>query len=95
MAEMDVEKVARDRYRLRFRGNLMHVNAQALLELLTWLQAHEQELINEKLDAMVHEALREDQHEQQPEMRYCQHCGQFHPIAAAEFYCPLDPNRVE
>ena len=65
MAELEVEHVARDRYRLRFRGSLMHVNAQALLELLTWLQAHEQELINEKLDAMVHEALREDRRDRE------------------------------
>ncbi len=27
------------------------------------------------------------------EMYYCEHCGQMHPIAGKEYYCPLDPNK--
>ena len=92
---MEVEKVAQDRYRLRFRGQVMTVDAQGLLTLLSWLQAHEQRLTDEHADAMVLEALEEDRRAQQPEMRYCQYCGQYHPIVAGEWYCPLDPKRIE
>ena len=71
------------------------LTAQDLLDLLTWLAAHEQRLTDEVHDAMVHEALDQEREAQSPEMRYCQYCGQYHPIAAGEWYCPLDPKRVE
>ncbi len=93
---MEVEKIAANRYRLRFRGQReLTVDAQGLLDLLTWLRSHEQRLTDERADAMVHEALDQEREVQSPEMRYCQYCGQFHPIAAGEWYCPLDPKRIE
>ncbi len=54
---MEVEKIAANRYRLRFRGQVLTVDARGLLDILDWLQAHEQRLTDEMHDAMVHEAL--------------------------------------
>jgi hypothetical protein len=31
--------------------------------------------------------------ETEPSMYHCKYCGNYHMVAAKEYYCPLDPNR--
>jgi hypothetical protein len=38
--EIEIEPIAQDRWRIRFRGNLMHVDSQALLDLARWIEVH-------------------------------------------------------
>lgn len=55
--EIEVEKIADDRYRLRFRGNLMHVDSQALLDIATWVKAHRRELLAPQEEELVQKLL--------------------------------------
>ena len=37
---IEVEHVAQDRWRIRFRGHLLHVDAQALIDLADWIEVN-------------------------------------------------------
>lgn len=41
---IEVEKIADDRYRLRFHGQVMTLDSQALVDIASWIGLHEEEL---------------------------------------------------
>jgi hypothetical protein len=47
----------------------------------------------EALYSFLFHALPIEELSEQPEMYLCPHCGQYHPIATKDYYCPLDPNK--
>jgi hypothetical protein len=53
MAELEVERIAQDRYRLRFRGQLMTVDAQALLDIMDWALRYAKQLEEEALPPRI------------------------------------------
>ena len=52
----EIEKIATNRYRLRFRGQVMTVDAQALRELMDWCSLYVHELEDEAKAALREEA---------------------------------------
>ncbi len=52
---MEIERIATDRYRLRFRGQIMTVDAQALRDLTDWGLLHMRELEAEARQAQEHQ----------------------------------------
>lgn len=53
----EINKVDANRYRIKSDGGIIWLSAREMLDILAWLQAHEQRLTDEMYDAMVHEAL--------------------------------------
>lgn len=53
---IDIEKIAADRYRLRFRGQVMTVDAAALHQAADWCLLHFRELESEAKAALREEA---------------------------------------
>jgi hypothetical protein len=47
MAELEIEKIAQDRYRLRAHGQIITLSAQDLLDTMDWCLLHAKELEKE------------------------------------------------
>ncbi len=48
--------------------------------------------VNAAKMALVLQIMKEPQ---EPAMRLCRYCGQYHPVSAGEWYCPLDRNKLQ
>jgi hypothetical protein len=53
MPELEIEKIAQDRYRLRFRGQVLTVDAQGMRDLSDWCLLHMQSVEREAKEAQA------------------------------------------